>query len=187
VADGASRVDVELGTLGDAGLCGPAVLTELQATLLPLALEGPDAFANPDLRYRILANEFVRGADVRRARRLASRLRAEVLHALADVDVLVLPTDATPAFRIEATSVTVGDGTVVPFDVPGGQARITTRLTLPFNVARVPALSLPAADLVDGLPVGIQLVGAPWDDATLLRAATAFEAVGARVRRPPHG
>jgi aspartyl-tRNA(Asn)/glutamyl-tRNA(Gln) amidotransferase subunit A len=185
VAAGATRVDVAIPALADAALCGPATLTELQATLLPLALDGPDAFANPDLRYRVLANEFVRAADVRRARRLASRLRAAVLAALADVDVLVLPTDATPAFAIDATGVMVGDGSLVSFDVPGGQARITTRLTLPFNVARVPALSLPAADLVDGLPVGIQLVGRPWDEATLLRAAAAFEATGSVVRRPP--
>jgi aspartyl-tRNA(Asn)/glutamyl-tRNA(Gln) amidotransferase subunit A len=184
VAAGATRVELDLLHLADAALCGPAVLTELQAALLPLALDGPDAFANPDLRYRVLANEFVRAADVRRARRLASRLRAEILAALAEVDVLVLPTDATPAFPIEATAVTVGDGTVVPFAQPGGQARITTRLTLPFNVARVPALSLPAVDLVDGLPVGFQLVAAPWDDAVLLRAAAAFEVAGAGVRRP---
>jgi aspartyl-tRNA(Asn)/glutamyl-tRNA(Gln) amidotransferase subunit A len=182
---GARMERVPLPLLAYAPLLAAATLTESHGVLLPFAAAGPNGFANPDIRYRILATEFVRAADVRRARQLASVLRAEVEAALRDVDVLLLPTSCTPAFPIAATDVRVGRAEVVDIRRPGGQARITTRLGLPFNIAGVPAITLPAPSLVDGLPVGVQLVGRRWGDADLLAAATRLEAAGAHVRVPP--
>jgi Asp-tRNA(Asn)/Glu-tRNA(Gln) amidotransferase A subunit family amidase len=178
-------VPVELPSLGLAQLVGAATLTEAQSTLLPLALEHPDGFANPDIRYRVLASEFVRAADVRRARQLSTHLRLEVENALEEVDVLLLPTNSTPAFPIAAETVVVGEHESVDMRRPGGQARITTRLALPFNIVGVPAISIPAPDLVDGLPVGLQLVGRRWQDARLLDVAEHLEGLGARWRPPP--
>jgi Asp-tRNA(Asn)/Glu-tRNA(Gln) amidotransferase A subunit family amidase len=127
----------------------------------------------------------VRAADGRRARQLAFALRAEVESALTTFDILLLPTDSTPAFPIDAAMVTVGASEVVNLRIPGGQARITTRLGLPFNLAGVPAISVPAPSLVDGLPVGVQLVGRRWAETALLDIAAILEGAGARVRRPP--
>ncbi|HXG39524.1 MAG TPA: amidase [Candidatus Limnocylindrales bacterium] len=183
---GCDAVEVEVPSLGLAGLVWAGVLSEAQELLLPLAVDHPDGFANPDLRYRILAAEFVRAADVRRARQLATRLRGEIWAALDDVDALLLPTTTTPAFPIGAERVAVGSGELVDLRRPGGQARVTTRLTLPFNVAGLPALSIPAPALVDGLPVGVQLVGRPWADEWLLELAGTLEAAGAAYR-PPAG
>jgi aspartyl-tRNA(Asn)/glutamyl-tRNA(Gln) amidotransferase subunit A len=160
-ADGAQLEDVNLPRLADAALSVAGVLTELQAALLPLAIEHPEGLAHPEIRYRILAAEFFAAGDARRARQLAARIRAEVAAAFDRTDVLLPPTNTTTAFPIDATEVVVGEGVAVDLRRPGGQARITTRLTLPFNVAGVPAISVPAASLVDGLPVGIQLVAPP--------------------------
>ncbi len=184
-ARGVTVVPVELPSLGLMPLIGPALGTEAQDVLLPLALEGPGSFANQDIRYRVLAAEFIRSADVRRARHVAMAIRAEVLHVLEGVDALLLPTTTTPAFRIGASEVVVGDGELVDLTRPGGQARLTTRLTHPFNIVGVPAISLPALSLVDGLPVGIQLVGRRWGDEALLDVAALVEADGARYRPPP--
>ena len=48
--------------------------------------------------------------------------------------------------------------------------------TLPANMAGLPGLSMPCG-LSDGLPVGLQLIGAPWSEARLLRLARAYEAI----------
>jgi aspartyl-tRNA(Asn)/glutamyl-tRNA(Gln) amidotransferase subunit A len=184
-ARGAAVVTIDLSSLAMMPLVGPSLGTETQDVLLPLALEGPDAFANADIRYRVLAAEFVRAADVRRARAIALTIRADILRALETVDVLLLPTTTTPAFEIGASEALVGDGEIVDLARPGGQARLTTRLTQPFNIAGTPAISLPSPSLVDGLPVGIQLVGRPWGDDALLDVAALVEADGAAYIPPP--
>jgi aspartyl-tRNA(Asn)/glutamyl-tRNA(Gln) amidotransferase subunit A len=177
-ARGATVRDAPLSRLAHAPLLTAAALAESQGVLLPLALAGKAGFANPDIRYRILASEFVRAVDVRRARQLVSALRAEIEAALTTFDVLLLPTTSTPAFPIDAAEVVVGDGAAVDLRRPGGQTRVTTRLGLPFNLAGVPAITLPAPALVDGLPVGVQLVGRRWGDAALLDVAALLESAG---------
>jgi aspartyl-tRNA(Asn)/glutamyl-tRNA(Gln) amidotransferase subunit A len=58
------------------------------------------------------------------------------------------------------------------------------RLTLPFNVVGFPAISIPAG-LAAGLPVGIQLVAKPFEEAGLLRFADAFEGKYGPYPDPP--
>jgi aspartyl-tRNA(Asn)/glutamyl-tRNA(Gln) amidotransferase subunit A len=47
-------------------------------------------------------------------------------------------------------------------------------LTIPVNLAGIPAISIPCG-MADGLPVGLQIIGKPLDEATILRTAHAFE------------
>ena len=59
-------------------------------------------------------------------------------------------------------------------------------LTLPFNLTGQPAISVPCGFTRGGLPIGLQLVGRPFDEATLFRAAAAYEsATDWHKRRPP--
>jgi aspartyl-tRNA(Asn)/glutamyl-tRNA(Gln) amidotransferase subunit A len=59
-------------------------------------------------------------------------------------------------------------------------------LTNPFNVTGSPALALPIGFGANGLPLGAQIVGRPFDEATILRIGAAFEAVaGVTLKRPP--
>ena len=52
------------------------------------------------------------------------------------------------------------------------------QLTGPFNLAGVPALSVPCGLTSDRMPIGLQLVGRPFDEETVLRAGRAYEANG---------
>jgi len=79
-----------------------------------------------------------------------------------ELDVVVLPTTPCVAPRIDGLDAVA-------------TAPILTRLTAPFNFTGLPALSLPSGMTAEGLPVGLQVVGAPWAERRVLRAARAFE------------
>lgn len=94
----------------------------------------------------------------------AQRLRRELIGAfrglLETVDLLLTPATPTPAPLIEAA----------------GDIRLnTTRLVRGMNAIGFPALSMPCGKTQSGLPIGLQLIAAPWRDAELLNAAAALE------------
>jgi len=94
----------------------------------------------------------------------AQRLRTEFIELfrglLRTVDYLLTPTTPTAAARVENAA----------------DIRIrTTSLVRGINVIGFPALSMPCGRTGDGLPVGLQLIGAPWRDAELLNVAAALE------------
>jgi aspartyl-tRNA(Asn)/glutamyl-tRNA(Gln) amidotransferase subunit A len=47
--------------------------------------------------------------------------------------------------------------------------------TIPVNLAGLPGMSLPCGFTPNGLPIGLQLIGKPWDEATLFQVASAYE------------
>ncbi|TJZ55963.1 amidase [Streptomyces piniterrae] len=93
-------------------------------------------------------------------------------------DLLVTPTEPITAFEAGA-------------EVPAGSGHTRwtgwTPFTYPFNLTQQPAASVPCGVDGDGLPIGVQLVGARHADALVLRAAHAlYEAGAARIPAPPH-
>jgi aspartyl-tRNA(Asn)/glutamyl-tRNA(Gln) amidotransferase subunit A len=102
----------------------------------------------------------------------------EVRSLLEEVDVLVTPTTPIPAVPIGQEVVTYGGTTEPLLDT-------LTRCTVAFNGARLPALSLPCGFTGGGLPLGIQIVGRPFDEATVLRVGHAYEQVTDWHRRRP--
>ncbi|MFC5061260.1 amidase [Actinomycetospora atypica] len=104
------------------------------------------------------------------ARNLAPKLAAAYDARFAEVDLLVLPTMAMRA--------SVRPGRDAPVVERLGRALEMLANTSPFDVTGHPVCSVPAG-LVDGVPVGMSIVGRQFDDATVLRAAHAYEqAVG---------
>jgi amidase len=100
------------------------------------------------------------------ARNLAYELRADYDAALADHDVLVMPT-----LPITASPLVDPAG---PRDEYFARALEMIVNTAPFDVTGHPAISVPAG-LVDGLPAGLMIIGRHFDDATCLRVAHTFE------------
>ncbi|MBN9758186.1 Amidase [Pseudonocardia sp. Ae406_Ps2] len=110
------------------------------------------------------------------ARNLAFELRAAYDQALSGYDVLVMPT--LPYTAPELIGLDAGLDTYLPtaLGMVGNCA--------PFDVSGHPAVSVPAG-LVDGLPVGLMIVGRRFDDATVLRVAHTFEQAVGGFPAPP--
>jgi Asp-tRNA(Asn)/Glu-tRNA(Gln) amidotransferase A subunit family amidase len=89
--------------------------------------------------------------------------------AFAAVDVMVAPTSLRPAAKIGENEVEVEGRRMNP-----GAAFAS--LTMPWNIAGLPAISIPCGFSSEGLPIGLQIVGGPFQEATVLRAARAYEA-----------
>jgi amidase len=110
------------------------------------------------------------------ARNLSFELRRAYDEALADHDVLVMPTLPLTA--------TVIPGPNAPREEYLARALEMIANTAPFDVTGHPATSVPT-DLVDGLPAGLMIVGRHFDDATCLHVAHAFEHAVGGFPAPP--
>jgi aspartyl-tRNA(Asn)/glutamyl-tRNA(Gln) amidotransferase subunit A len=98
-----------------------------------------------------------------KAQRVRTLILRDFLAAFACVDVLLTPVAPTPAFRL-------GEKTADPL-----QMYLSDIFTIPVNLAGTCALSLPCGCSAAGLPIGLQLIGKPFAEGELLRAAYAFE------------
>ncbi len=103
----------------------------------------------------------------------AQQARQKIVAAYRELwrtfDVLVTPTSPIAAPPIGATTARLGDK-----DIP--LVQLFLDVTLPFNLTGQPAISVPCGFTRAGMPIGLQLVGRPFDEATLFRAAAAYEA-----------
>jgi amidase len=116
------------------------------------------------------------GVSYAKARNLLPHARAGYDDALAQYDVLVMPT-------VPGTADTLPAGG--PQDVALLERALGKALnTAPFDVTGHPAISVPAG-LVDGLPVGMMIIGKRFDDATVLRVADVFESLCGGFPAPP--
>jgi aspartyl-tRNA(Asn)/glutamyl-tRNA(Gln) amidotransferase subunit A len=112
-------------------------------------------------------------AYYKKAQQVRTLIRREFDAAFERCDVLLTPTSPTAAFRI-------GEKTADPV-----QMYLNDVFTLPVNIAGLPGISLPCG-FVDGLPVGMQLIGKPFAEETLLRAGHAYQqATDWHTKRPP--
>ncbi len=133
---------------------------------------GADVLALFDQGRLLAATDYVN------AQRLRRRLRGEFDRVWRTVDCLLTPTTPNLAPRIGETTVTLG----------GAEEDVrlaSTRLVRAFNALGYPALSLPCGIGRAGLPVGLQLIGPPFQEAVILRAGAALEDAGLRIPRCP--
>jgi amidase len=116
---------------------------------------------------------------VRAARNREPKIVEKLRPTFEQFDVLVTPTIPHPPRDIGRY-----DGRGWLWTVMG--AANTAPFTTPWNTTGQPAMSVPAPSLEDGLPMGVQLVGRPHDESTLISLAAQLEAeVGWPERRPP--
>ena len=121
-----------------------------------------------EVKRRIILGTYVLSAGYydayyRKASQVRTLMRNDFERAFEKVDVIVTPTAPTPAFRI-------GEKTEDPL-----QMYLSDILTIPVNLAGIPAISLPCGFSREGLPIGLQIMGKHFDEGMLLRVAYAFE------------
>lgn len=108
------------------------------------------------------------------AQKVRTLIISDFANAFETVDVVVSPTSPTVAFKI-------GEKTGNPL-----QMYLSDVCTIPVNLAGLPGISLPCG-LSGGLPIGLQIIGKPFDEATLLQASYAFEQANGFKEKPNLG
>ncbi|HEY2944397.1 MAG TPA: Asp-tRNA(Asn)/Glu-tRNA(Gln) amidotransferase subunit GatA [Vicinamibacteria bacterium] len=140
--------------------------------------ETRDLGFGPEVKRRIILGTFVLSsgyydAYYLRAQKVRTLVRRDFEQAFGTSDVIATPTSPGPAFRF-------GEKTADPLPM-----YLADIFTVPANLAGIPGLSLPCG-FADGLPVGLQLLGRPFDEATLLRAGHAYQSLTTHhLARPP--
>jgi aspartyl-tRNA(Asn)/glutamyl-tRNA(Gln) amidotransferase subunit A len=132
----------------------------------------------PEVKRRIMLGTYALSAGYYdayyvKAQQVRTLIKGEFDRVLADVHALVAPTSPSVAFPIGAK---VDDPLLM---------YLNDACTLPVNIAGLPGVSVPCG-LADGKPVGLQVIGRAFDEATILRVADAYErSAGFAALRPP--
>jgi aspartyl-tRNA(Asn)/glutamyl-tRNA(Gln) amidotransferase subunit A len=177
-----SAVRAALGRAAEAGAVVKPVqvpdIAALNAVARVILLAEASAVAEPYLKQRdqfgadVLAlfdqGRLVPATDYIHAQRLRRKLRGEFAKIWREVDCIVMPVTPTTAPRIGQTTIRLG----------GEEEDVrlaTTRLVRGINALGLPALSIPCGLSTAGLPIGLQIVGGAFQEATILRVGAALE------------
>ncbi|AXM88639.1 Asp-tRNA(Asn)/Glu-tRNA(Gln) amidotransferase GatCAB subunit A [Anoxybacillus ayderensis] len=125
-----------------------------------------EGFGN-EVKRRIMLGTFALSsgyydAYYKKAQKVRTLIKQDFENIFAKYDVIIGPTTPTPAFKI-------GEKTSDPLTMYANDI-----LTIPVNLAGVPGISVPCG-FVNGLPVGLQIIGKHFDESTIYRVAHAFE------------
>ena len=132
----------------------------------------------PEVKRRIMLGTFALStgyydAYYLKAQKVRTLIRRDFESAFKSCDIIVTPTAPTTAFKI-------GEKIADPL-----QMYLSDIFTISVNLAGLPGLSLPCGYDGQGMPIGLQIIGAPFEEGAILRAADAYERSGAFIRRPP--
>lgn len=135
----------------------------------------PEQF-DPIVSSRMLDGKKIGAVDFLRQQMAYTELRCRALHALESVDFLITPTTPFAALPVDAV-----DREETYFSING----MCLRNTAAVNLLGLCAISLPCGSTRSGLPIGLQLIGRPFDEARLLRLAYAYEQATGWGGNPP--
>ena len=150
---------------------GPIMGAEAYAYHARWITKTPELY-QPPVRAALLNGGNIKAEPYVRALRDLAKTRRDIRDVFKNVDLLVLPTMADPPFKIET----------------GLTRNVSARNTSPFDAYGIPTISIPCGFTSAGLPIGLQIAGAPWAEASVLTLAHAYEqATGWHTRHPNLG
>lgn len=175
---GAEIVEVKLPPPSEGVPALIAILTpEATESLLQLLRERPEDFSQP-VRERLELGLITSALSYVHAQRIRRRFTERMLTGMADVDLLLMPTSPVPATPLDDDLTTSGEAD------PALLAAMIN-YTGPFDLTGFPALSLTCGLAASGLPVGLQLVAKPFEEAKLFAAAHRYEQLDDFPKRLP--
>ncbi|HZA51720.1 MAG TPA: Asp-tRNA(Asn)/Glu-tRNA(Gln) amidotransferase subunit GatA [Myxococcaceae bacterium] len=132
----------------------------------------------PEVKRRIMLGTYALSAGYYdayylKAQKVRTLIRRDFTDAFKEVDAIISPTAPTAAFRI-------GEKLDDPLAM-----YLNDVFTLPCNLAGLPGMSIPCGFTRSGLPIGLQILGRPFEEARLLRTARAYEREHDYARRSP--
>ena len=148
--------------------------------LLDLYRRSRAAGFGPEVKRRIMLGTYVLSsgyydAYYLKAQKVRTLIRRDFEQVFANADVVVTPVAPTTAFRI-------GEKTADPL-----QMYLSDVFMISINLAGLPSIVVPCGRDADGMPIGLQIVGPPFGEEVVLRAARAFEAATDwHQMRPPN-
>jgi len=131
-----------------------------------------------DVRLRLLMGAMVSASQYLKAQRFRRLLCEQTAEAMKRLDVLVAPSTPITATSIGQELVRIGNK-----ELAVGTS--LSRLTRPANMTGLPAISVPCGFSTEWLPLGFQIIGRPFEEATVLRVAHAYQGVTEWHRRIP--
>lgn len=158
---GAAIVPVELPRIERSDWALTSTVTAEARTILGADLEHRLDEFGPDIRNRHQRTGDVSADEYLRAQRARFDIRRDFTYAFGTVDAIITP--VLPTMFANAAE--------------GDQLRTLTRFTSPFNLAGLPAMSIPAG-FIDGLPIGIQIGTGAYNEPTMFKIAGAIESLG---------
>ncbi len=175
---GASLRPVDLPFLPYARLVNGSILSAEAASYHQASMQSAPDDYDPGVLERLTRGRQLLATAYVQAQESRHQIRDQLLGAMAQVDVLALPMEPVVAPPIGGDRVTLGRRAT---DVRSA----VTRFTGLFNLTGFPAISVPCGFSPAGLPMGFQLVAKPFEEATLLRVAHAYEQASEwGLRRP---
>jgi len=153
--------EVQLAPLQDWGACGSLISITERATAYEEWSKTRLGDFSERVQRRLMLGALVSGVDYVQAVRRRRELRGELQRAMAGLDIVLTAAAPNEAPKID--------------EVPLWDLFERPSFTMPFNVAGYPAISVCAGFGEGGLPVAVQLAAKPFQEATLLRVADAFE------------
>ena len=169
---GAEVGEVSVRPLGEYAACNRTILlSEAYAIHERWLAERPEDYG-AITRERLVGGAFIRAVDYVQALRTRKRLAEEFRALMADYDVLVTASSMHAPGPIEDREIM--------------EKTYSRQARPPFNVTGSPALAVPTGFTATGLPISMQIVGKPFDEAMVYRVAQAYEdATPWKARRPP--
>lgn len=174
-AQGATVHEIELPNLDDQRIAHAITITsEMRAALAPHLTRHRQEFALDSRLNLAMARSFT-AMDYVQAQRVRTQSIRSFLQALDQVDVIVTPTTAITAPKLRADALASGESDTLTM------SRLMQFCT-PANFNGLPALTVPAGYDPEGMPVGVQLMGRPWEEHLILRMGRVIEAAVPRQR-----
>ncbi|PIA51883.1 hypothetical protein AQUCO_01000037v1 [Aquilegia coerulea] len=155
-----------------------AIGSESACSLFPDYIAGNAAKLTHDTRINLALFRAFSASDYVAAARLRRRIMYYHMEIFKNVDIIVTPTTGMTAPIIPPSSLQFGETNLQ-------DSGYLMRFIITANLLGLPAITVPVGHDKQGLPIGLQLIGRPWAEATILRLASAVEELCVDSRKRP--